>query len=71
MLNKPSAVEVAVNIDVEGKVVKAEATGSDAHVLLKQAAVDAARKWRFRPATVNGKPVPSNAVLKFNFTPKN
>jgi TonB family protein len=54
-----------------GKVVKAEALPEkDGHVLLKQAAVEAARRWRFQPAIVNGQPVESQAVLKFDFKPR-
>jgi len=62
-------VEVAVKIDSNGRVIKADALPGNAHVLLKRSAVEAARNWKFRPATVNGIPVASDMVLKFNFTP--
>lgn len=34
---------------------------------LDEAALDAARAWRFRPATVNGKPVPFKAIIQLEF----
>ncbi len=36
---------------------------------LDHAAVDAVKKWRFKPATLNGRPVNVYYVLTVNFTP--
>jgi TonB family protein len=62
-------VEVKVQIDASGRVVRAEAlqklTGLYEHI--ERAAVDAAERWRFQPATINGKNVPSVQTIKFLF----
>jgi TonB family protein len=36
---------------------------------LDQAAMDAAEKWRFKPATLQGKPVSVRIAIEFNFHP--
>lgn len=38
------------------------------HLLLRDAAVEAARQWQFRPTELQGKPVKVRGVLTFNFT---
>jgi TonB family protein len=49
-------------------VAKAEAVVKpDQHPVLREAAVDAARRWKFQPAQFNGHPVPAEIVLQFNF----
>ena len=66
-----STVEVAVSIDATGNVVKATAVpGQEMHPLLIAAALDAARRWKFRPARRGDQPIPSDMVLKFDFKPK-
>ena len=37
--------------------------------MLRDAAVQAARRWKFQPAQFNGHAVPANIVLQFNFAP--
>lgn len=59
------AVSVRVLVDETGKVVEAEAVSG--HPLLRQAAVDAAYKWRFSPTTLMGKPVKVSGTINFNF----
>jgi protein TonB len=59
-------VIVEAIIDKQGnvtnvRVLKALPMGLD------QAAVDAVKKWRFRPATLNGRPVNVYFVLTVNF----
>jgi len=36
-------------------------------VLLQQAAVDAVRQWKYRPATLNGNPVPMQLSVTIRF----
>jgi TonB family protein len=52
-------------IDVNGRVTAAKAVSGP--VLLQQAAVDALRQWRYRPATLNGKPVPMHLSVTIRF----
>jgi TonB family protein len=60
-------VEVLVTIDEEGNVIKAVAiTG---HVLLREAAVEAAKKAKFDPTQANGNLVKITGTIVYNFTP--
>lgn len=59
------AVSVEIVINENGDVVSARAiSGSD---LLKSAAVSAAKAWKFKPSTRDGKPVKSTSMITFNF----
>jgi len=70
VLWKLSTVDVSVAVDASGNVTKAEAVAKPGlHPLLRDAAVQAARRWKFRPAQFNGHAVPANMVLQFNFAP--
>jgi TonB family protein len=70
MIWKATSVDVNVAVDVTGKVVKAEASAKPGlHPLLRDAAVQAALRWKFQPAQFDGHPVPANIVLQFNFAP--
>jgi len=70
VLWKLTTVDVSVSVDASGNVVKAEATPKPGlHPLLRDAAVQAARRWKFQPAQFNGHAVPANMVLQFNFAP--
>lgn len=60
------AVEVLVTISETGRVTSAEALSG--HPLLRDAAMDAARKWVFKPTVVNGVPTGTQLVLTFDFT---
>lgn len=60
------SVQVQVTISEEGRVI--EATASDGHPLLRGAAIDAARKWVFKPTMLNGAPVKVQSTLTFVFT---
>jgi len=69
-LSSPKTVQVSLTIDAAGKVVGAEAVATKgSNPYLDQAAVAAARLWRFRPASINDHPVPSTATVQFNFSP--
>jgi TonB family protein len=58
-------VEVEITISEAGLVI--EATAISGHIALRNAAVDAARKWVFKPAILNGAPVRVKSVLTFVF----
>lgn len=58
-------VLVEVSIDENGSVASAKALSG--HPLLREAAVDAARGWSFKPAVVQGKPVKVLGTLTFTF----
>jgi TonB family protein len=61
------AVEVEITISEVGLVIEAKAIGG--HLALRSAAVEAARKWVFKPAMLNGAPVRVKSVLTFDFAP--
>jgi protein TonB len=70
VLWKLTTVDVSVAVDASGNVTKAEAVAKPGlHPLLRDAAVQAARRWKFQPAQFNGHAVPANMVLQFNFAP--
>lgn len=59
-------VDVQITISEEGGVIEAKAISG--HPLLRDAAVEASRKWVFKPAILNGVPVKTEIVLTFVFT---
>ena len=64
--NASGMVEVRVTISVTGRVTKAVAISG--HPLLRDAAVEAARRWEFEPTMVDGNPTETELVLTFDFT---
>ena len=58
-------VIVEVTVDESGKVIAARAVSG--HPLLSDAAVIAARGWRFNPTKVSGQPVRVVRTITFNF----
>ena len=66
-INATGTVEVQVTISQGGLVVEAEAING--HFALRNAAVEAARKWVFKPVIFNGAPVSVKSVLTFVFAP--
>ena len=66
-MNATGEVEVEITISEEGLVV--EATAISGHFMLRSAAVEAARKWVFKPAILNGVPISVKSVLTFVFAP--
>jgi TonB family protein len=61
-------VKVQITVSETGAVIEAKAISG--HQALRSAAVDAAKKWVFKPTTVDGVPIKVQGVLTFNFTPK-
>jgi TonB family protein len=59
------AVQVAITIDEKGRVIEAKAISG--HPALRSAAEEAAKKWVFRPASLDGKPMRQRDVLTFTF----
>ncbi|MCA1567167.1 MAG: TonB family protein [Acidobacteria bacterium] len=59
-------VTVFLMLDEKGMVSKVERT--DGPEMLRGAAADAARRWKFRPTVVNGQPVRVSGYINFNFT---
>jgi len=66
-MNATGTVEVEVTISEEGLVVDARAING--HLALRSAAVEAARKWVFKPAIFGGAPVKIKSVLTSTFNP--
>lgn len=58
-------VKVEVTVDEDGRVATVENTSGP--VLLKQAALDAIRKWEFTPFVRDGQPVKATGFVSFNF----
>jgi TonB family protein len=59
-------VTVYLEIDQNGSVATVHRTNGPQ--LLRQAAEDAARRWKFRPTVVEGQPVRVMGFINFNFT---
>jgi TonB family protein len=59
-------VEVQVIISEEGRVIKASAISGPE--MLREAAVQAAKEWVFKPTKADGLPVKVQGILTFNFT---
>jgi TonB family protein len=64
--NASGPVEVQVTISATGRVTAAKAIKG--HPLLREAAVDAARRWEFEPTTIDGVPMETQLTLTFIFT---
>lgn len=58
-------VVVELTVDEEGNVIAAKAVSG--HPLLKDAAVEAAKGWKFNPTTLSGHPVKVIGNITFNF----
>jgi TonB family protein len=65
--NQQGIVMLEVRIDVQGRVESARVAGSSGSVLLDTAAVATVLKWKYKPATVEGRPHPSVRKVKFVF----
>jgi TonB family protein len=59
------SVAVLVTISEQGNVTEARAVSGPS--LLWGAAVDAARRWKFKPSTIGGVPAKTSKTIVFNF----
>ncbi len=59
------SVQVQITIDERGEVINAQVING--HPLLRDATLEAAKKWRFKPTELSGKPIKTQGVLSFNF----
>lgn len=66
--NIEGKVNVEVEIDETGKVVKAAAVSG--HQMLQSSAEDAARKSKFKPFQWDGTPIKAKGVIVYNFSRK-
>jgi protein TonB len=57
---------IEITIGEQGEVVNARVVSG--HPLLQQAALSAAKRWRFKPTLLNNVPVKVSGVLTFRFT---
>lgn len=66
-LRRVSPIVVRLNLDDRGNVEKAKVLSRGVRSEVRNISTDTLRKWRFRPARVNGRSVPSrvNVVLHF------
>jgi TonB family protein len=60
------AVQVHVTIDENGNVTSADAVSG--HPLLRDAAIEAAKQWQFKPTLLGSAAVKVQGLLTFNFT---
>ena len=65
--NVQGTVIAEIRIDAQGRVEAARAGESSGSGALDDAALAAVRSWRYRPATLNGRPVPSVRRVRFVF----
>src|SRR5262249_36565042 len=66
----PVEVQIRVQIDAQGRVSSAIPLNRNVrNFAYVDSALTAARLWTFSPALENGRPVPSESVLTFKFTP--
>lgn len=59
-------VVVEITISEDGDVIAARCVSG--HALLQQAALSAARRWKFKPTLLNNTPVKVTGILTFRFT---
>ena len=67
LLRRDTTVVVRVLVDERGRVIEAERESEKAGLGLDEAAIDAAKKFQFKPATKQGVPVKMWRSLRFAF----
>jgi TonB family protein len=66
LASEDEPVRVKVTVTPSGEVASAELVSRKIQPAAAQAAIEAARKWRFAPARVDDKPVSSQIILSFS-----
>ncbi len=61
------AVQVLITVDENGEVIDARVING--HPMFRDAALQGAKQWRFKPTELSGKPVKTQGILTFNFDP--
>jgi Ca-activated chloride channel homolog len=61
------AVQVQITVDENGEVIDARVING--HPMFRDAAIQGAKQWRFKPTELSGKPVKTQGILTFNFDP--
>jgi protein TonB len=59
------SVTVSATVNESGKVVSATAVSGP--LLLRQAAVDSVKQWKYLPGTVDGKPTTAQVNVRVDF----
>jgi protein TonB len=59
-------VELSAKLDQEGKVTEVNVLSG--HPMLTAAAIEAVKKWHYKPALLNGEPVEAETTVKIKFT---
>jgi hypothetical protein len=67
LISEDVQINVRVEIDATGRVVRAEPVSKGKHDFLTSLALEAARQWRFSPAREGSQNVSSSAVVGFQF----
>lgn len=65
MMRKTGTVRVEVLVDEQGKIE--DIKNSSGESLLQRAALDAIKKWKFKPFVRDGQPVKATGYVNFNF----
>jgi protein TonB len=63
--NIQGTVAISASIDANGRVVAAKALSGP--MLLRQAAEDSVRQWKYSPSMIDGKPAPSQVTVNVDF----
>jgi TonB family protein len=66
LANEDEPIRVKVTVAPSGEVASAELVSRKIQPAAARAAVEAARKWRFAPATIDQKPVSAQLILSFS-----
>jgi protein TonB len=62
-------VRVQATVSSDGSVDRMEVAASSGNRYLDRAAMEAVRRWRFKPAMRNGQPVSATVVIPLEFNP--